>query len=60
MCENTKVFKKQKYFHGLLIMFHIIIEETHYYIEETHFISMRRIRKATYLEKILMFIEKTR
>ena len=41
-------------------MFHIIIEETHYYIEETRFMSMKVIGKAMGLEKILIFIEKTR
>lgn len=58
--KEYKGVQKQKHFHGLRIMFHIIIEETHYYIEETHFMSMKVIGKAMGLEKILIFIEKTR
>ncbi|HCO29511.1 MAG TPA: hypothetical protein DIT54_08950 [Lachnospiraceae bacterium] len=58
--KEYKGVQKQKHFHGLRIMFHIIIEETHYYIEETRFMSMKVIGKAMGLEKILIFIEKTR
>lgn len=58
--KEYKGVQKQKHFHGLRIMFHIIIEETHYYIEETRFMSMKVIGKAMCLEKILIFIEKTR
>lgn len=54
--ENTKVFKKQKHFHGLLIMFHIIIEEIHYYIEETRFILRKAMRGMIYLEKLFEII----
>ena len=58
--KEYKGVQKQKHFHGLRIMFHIIIEETHYYIEETRFMSMKVIGKVMGLEKILIFIEKTR
>ena len=58
--KEYKGVQKQKHFHGLRIMFHIIIEEAHYYIEETRFMSMKVIGKAMGLEKILIFIEKTR
>ena len=49
--KEYKGVQKQKHFHGLRIMFHIIIEETHYYYRRNSFYVYESDRKSNGFRK---------